>query len=112
ACAGHADAGALRWLDLPPAGTLAQARALLRDLGALGPDGRVTAHGRAMATLGIAPRLAHLVLRGAALGMATLACEVAALLAERDILRREAAEHDADLASRVDALRRGERGTA
>lgn len=110
ACAGHADASALRWLDLPPAGTLAQARTLLRDLGALGPDGRVTSHGRAMATLGIAPRLAHLVLRGAALGMATLACDVAALLAERDILRREAAEHDADLASRVDALRRGERG--
>ncbi|HRQ79084.1 MAG TPA: ATP-dependent helicase HrpB [Gemmatimonadaceae bacterium] len=109
ACAGHADAAALRWLDLPPAGTLAQARALLRDLGALGPDGRVTAHGRAMAALGIAPRLAHLVLRGAALGMATLACEVAALLAERDILRREAAEHDADLATRVDALRRGTR---
>lgn len=109
--AGHADASALRWLDLPPAGTFAQARTLLRDLGALGPDGRVTSHGRAMATLGIAPRLAHLVLRGAALGMATLACEVAALLAERDILRRDAAEHDADLATRVDALRRGERGS-
>ncbi len=110
ACAGHADAQALRWLDAPPSGTLTQARALLRDLGALADDGRVTAHGRAMATLGIAPRLAHLVLRGGAMGMATLACEVAALLAERDILRREAAEHDADLATRVDLLRRGGRG--
>jgi ATP-dependent helicase HrpB len=110
ACAGHAEATALRWLDAPPAGALAQARQLLRDLGALDGDGRVTAHGRLMAGLGITPRLAHLVLRGAALGMATLACEVAALLAERDILRRDAAEHDADLASRVDALRRGSRG--
>lgn len=129
ACAGVTDASALRWLDLPPAGALAQARALLTDLGALqaidaidangandanaagvvsGAAGRVTAHGRAMAALGISPRLAHLVLAGAARGMATLACELAALLAERDILRREAAQQDADLRSRVEALR--ERG--
>lgn len=107
ACAGHADASALRWLDAPPAGTLAQARALLKDLGALDADGRITAHGRAMADLGVAPRLAHLALRGAALGLATLSCEVAALLSERDVLRRDAAEHDADLATRVEALRSG-----
>jgi ATP-dependent helicase HrpB len=105
ACAGVSEASALAWLDQPPAGALAQGRTLLRDLGALDAEGRVTAHGRAMATLGIAPRLAHLVLIGAAQGMATLACEVAALLAERDILRRDAAEHDADLRTRVDALR-------
>lgn len=107
ACAGHADASALRWLDAPPAGTLAQARALLKDLGALEADGRITAHGRAMADLGVAPRLAHLALRGAALGLATLSCEVAALISERDVLRRDAAEHDADLATRVEALRSG-----
>ena len=105
ACAGVADAGALRWLDAPPAGALAQARAVLADLGALGPDGRVTAHGRAMASLGLPPRLAHLVLRGAAMGCATLAAEVAALLAERDILRREAAALDADVRTRVEAVR-------
>ncbi|MBX7119491.1 MAG: ATP-dependent helicase HrpB, partial [Gemmatimonadaceae bacterium] len=66
AVAGIADAGALAWLDAPPAGALAQARALLTDLGALGPDGRATPHGRAMAGLGLTPRLAHLVLIGAA----------------------------------------------
>jgi ATP-dependent helicase HrpB len=105
ACVGVADASSLAWLDQPPAGALAQGRALLRELAALDAAGRVTAHGRAMAALGIAPRLAHLVLLAAEQGMATLGCEVAALLAERDILRRESAEHDADLASRVDALR-------
>lgn len=109
ACAGVSDASALAWMDQPPAGALAQGRALLRELGALDVDGRATAHGRAMASLGIAPRLAHLVLIGASQGMATLACEVAALLAERDILRRDAAEHDADLRTRVDALRGRER---
>ncbi len=110
ACAGVADAAALRWLDRPPAGALAQGRALLTDLGALDRTGRVTAHGRAMAALGIAPRLAHLVLVGAARGAATLACELAALLAERDILRRESAAHDADIRTRVDALRDRTRG--
>lgn len=110
ACAGIADVAALRWLDRPPAGALAQGRALLTDLGALDRTGRVTAHGRAMAALGIAPRLAHLVLVGAARGAATLACELAALLAERDILRRESAAHDADIRTRVDALRDRARG--
>jgi ATP-dependent helicase HrpB len=112
ACAGIADASDLRWLDAPPAGALAQGRALLRDLGAMDAAGRVTAHGRAMAALGIAPRLAHLVLMGAARGEAVLACDVAALLAERDILRRDAAEVDADLRTRVEALRGDLRGLA
>lgn len=110
ACAGVADARALRWLDAPPAGALAQGRALLADLGALDANGRVTPHGRAMAALGIAPRLAHLVLAGAGRGCATLACELAALLAERDVLRRDAAEFDADISTRVEALRGRERG--
>ncbi len=112
ACAGIADPSDLRWLDAPPAGALAQGRALLRDLGATDHAGRITPHGRAMAALGIAPRLAHLVLMGAARGTAMLACEVAALLAERDILRREVAEHDADVRTRVEALRGDVRGLA
>lgn len=110
ACAGVADPRALRWLDAPPAGALAQGRALLADLGALDASGRVTPHGRAMAALGIAPRLAHLVLIGASRGCATLSCELAALLAERDVLRREAAEYDAEISTRVEALRGRDRG--
>ena len=110
ACAGIADASTLRWLDRPPVGALAQGRALLADLGALDRAGRVTAHGRAMAAFGVAPRLAHMVLTGASRGAATLACELAALLAERDLLRRESAAHDNDLRTRVDALRDRARG--
>ncbi|MDH5233367.1 MAG: ATP-dependent helicase HrpB, partial [Gemmatimonadota bacterium] len=105
ACAGIDDPSALRWLDPPPAGALAAGRALLTDLGARDTRGVVTPHGRAMAALGLTPRLAHLVLTGSALGCATLACEVAALIAERDVLLRDAAERDADLRTRLDALR-------
>ena len=105
ACAGVGDPAALRWLDTPPAGALAAGRALLTELGALEASGRATPHGRAMAELGLTPRLAHLVLVGASLGCATLSCELAALIAERDVLHRDAAEHDADLRTRLDALR-------
>jgi ATP-dependent helicase HrpB len=110
ACAGVRDAGSLRWSDAPPAGTLAQARGLLLELGATDRDGGATPHGRAMAALGVAPRLAHAALVGGAGGLATLACEIAALLAERDVLHREAAVLDADIRTRLLALR--DRGRA
>jgi ATP-dependent helicase HrpB len=96
----------LRWLDAPPAAALAQARALLRRLGALGADGAVTSHGRAMAGLGLHPRLAHMALKARELGLQGLGCELAALLGERDVLRAaEGAAPNADLRLRVEALR-------
>jgi ATP-dependent helicase HrpB len=66
-----------------------------------------------MASLGTHPRLAHLLLRGRALGHGALAADLAALLAERDLLGSVGPEGgagsgtDADLRSRVDALRSG-----
>lgn len=76
----------LRWLDVPPAAAYAQARELLDRLGALVADGRLSAHGRAMAEVPAHPRIAHLLLRGHALGLGPLACDVAALLGDRDVL--------------------------
>ncbi|MCU0618499.1 MAG: ATP-dependent helicase HrpB [Gemmatimonadaceae bacterium] len=110
ACAGIADPRTLRWLDTPPAAAFAQARALLHDLGALDGDGRVTAHGDAMARLGTHPRLAHMLLRAEALDATALACDVAAVLDERDPLRAPPGQPlDPDLALRVAALRDGRR---
>ena len=97
----------LIWLDVPPAASYAQAQQLLERLGALrdqqGHDWKLTAHGEAMAELPAHPRIAHLLLRGQALGLAEMACDVAALLGERDILRGAGA----DLHSRL-ALLSGE----
>src|SRR5262249_54264939 len=107
---GAGDGAALAWLDPPPAASLAAARALLRDLGALDAAGAITDEGRRMAGLGVHPRLAHMLLRGRALGMGDLAAEVAALLGERDILRSDARTRDADLRHRVDLLRTRARG--
>jgi len=103
------DAGALRWLDPPPAATLASARDLLRRLGALDEAGRVTAHGRAMQEFPAHPRLAHMLLKAGELGAAPLAAELAALLSDRDLLRAGGGprERDSDVRTRLDALRRG-----
>ncbi|MGE5675819.1 MAG: ATP-dependent helicase HrpB [Mycobacterium leprae] len=102
---GVPDPQALRWLDPPPAAAMSQARTLLQELGALSRDGSVTPHGRQMAELGLHPRLAHMLLRAIPLGHGALACELAALLSERDIFRNDALAPDADLRLRVLALR-------
>jgi ATP-dependent helicase HrpB len=95
----------LQWVTPPPATAMKQARGLLTNLQALEPNqtiGKITAHGRAMHALGTHPRLAHLLLEGKRLGFAALACDLAALLEERDPLPREAG---ADAMLRLEALR-------
>lgn len=101
---GTADPGELSWLTPPPAGAVAQARELLARLGAVDADGRVTEHGKQMAALALHPRLAHMLLRAVAFGLAEQACELGALLEERDLLRGPSGWRNADLRLRLDAL--------
>jgi ATP-dependent helicase HrpB len=105
---GIADPAALRWLDPPPSATFAQARDLLRSLDAIAAEGRVTEHGRALARMATHPRLAHMIVRGAELGLQTTALQIAAVLGERDFLRTQGQDRNVDLRFRVEALR-GER---
>ncbi len=75
------DGADLAFLTPPPEAALAEARALLADLGALDANGRITAHGRALVALPLHPRLGHmLILAGRD------AADLAALMAERDPL--------------------------
>ncbi len=104
-CWGAIDAAGLSWLDPPPAAPLAQARDLLRRLEAVDSAGRATAHGRALAKLGTHPRLAHMLVKAREHGAPRLACDLAAVLGERDILRADAGARDADLRLRVAVLR-------
>ncbi len=96
---------ALPWIDPPPAAGLLEARSTLTQLGALTDEdgGRLTAHGQAMAGLGLHPRLAELLLQGRQRGQDALACELAVLLSERDPLDRR--QHGCDLLARLDWLR-------
>jgi ATP-dependent helicase HrpB len=99
---GARNADELRWLDAPPAASLAQARELLTTLDALDKDGAVTAMGREMAVTGLHPRLAHMLIRGRRAGQTALAAQLAAILSERDFLR---GQRDPDVRTRLELLR-------
>ncbi|WP_293576822.1 ATP-dependent helicase HrpB [Phaeobacter sp.] len=86
----------LPFLTAPPTGALQEAQGLLRMLGALDAQHRITDHGRALAKLPLHPRLGHMLQR-----FGPDAALLAALLAERDPLKGA----PADLALRLEALR-------
>lgn len=91
-------------LDPPPAATWQRSVLTLQRLGAL-EGGRISEHGRRMADLPLPPRLADLVLVGAELRMPRLACELAAILGDRDLVVADRNDPTSDLALRVRALR-------
>ncbi|WP_267381583.1 MULTISPECIES: ATP-dependent helicase HrpB [unclassified Sphingomonas] len=94
----------LRWIDPPPDAALAEARTRLEALEALDGDGRPTPHGRRIATLPMPPRLAHMLVRAAEIGLAGIAAEIAVLLGERGL-----GGNDPDLETRLRRWR-SERG--
>ncbi|MEK6201663.1 MAG: ATP-dependent helicase HrpB, partial [Desulfobulbaceae bacterium] len=96
------DPAGLRWLDPPPAGHFAQAQAVLLALGALDHQGRITPLGRKMSDLPAHPRLGLMLLTAAKHGATRLACDLAALLSERDILKGR--ERSADIEDRLHTL--------
>ncbi len=101
---GASEPDSLPWLDSPPEAAFRSARDLLVQLGALDDSGRVTAHGKEMARLGLHPRLAHMLLKGRRMGRLKPASELAALLSERDILHFPPGARDSDIRLRLDAL--------
>jgi ATP-dependent helicase HrpB len=98
---GARDASGLAFLDPPPGAAFAEARTLLERLQALDVQGAITAHGRALAGLPLAPRLAHMVVKGAASGAAKRAARIAALIGERGL-----GGNDVDLRHRLEQLDR------
>src|SRR3954447_13146058 len=91
---------ALAFLDPPPKGALAEARALLTELGAL-DDRRITEEGHALRRLPLPPRLARMVVDAAGEGAGALAADVAVVLTERGL-----GGDDVDLTQRVENFRR------
>jgi len=98
---GVSDPASLRWLDAPPAAAVAEARKRLTALEALDADGRITAHGKTLATLPLAPRIAHMLVRAGERGLARTAAEIAVLLGERGL-----GGQDNDLTLRLQRWRR------
>ena len=92
----------LTWLSPPPAGTVMQAKELLEQLGALEKN-KISIRGKEMLRLPTHPRIAHLLIEGRKSKQHSLACDIAALLEERDPLPKEAG---ADLVLRIEMLRK------
>lgn len=103
--AGVRDPAELKWLDAPPAGAFKQAVDLLKQLGALDAEGRITTHGRELAGLPTHPRFGHLLVRARETQATHLGAELCALSEERDILRGEFGPPPADLRLRLELLR-------
>jgi ATP-dependent helicase HrpB len=82
---GESDPRRLPFLDPPPTAALDEARRRLLTLGAIDSEGRVTAHGRAIAALPLEPRLAHMLLDARDRGFGAAAADVAVLLTERGL---------------------------
>ena len=95
-------------------GVRSGAAALVRGRGA-GRRRGVTRHGRRMAELPMHPRLAHMVLAAMDAGAGGAACDLAALLSERDFVPFASGEQDSDLRLRLEImhdLRAGKRPEA
>ena len=82
---GVSDPATLAFLDPPPAPALNEARSLLRELGALDGDGRITDEGKSLRALALPPRLARMIVDSHRLGAGAEAAEIAAVLTERGL---------------------------
>ena len=106
---GESDVAALPWLTTPPLHAVVAARQLLLSLSAVDDAGVITPLGKRMAQLPCHPRISRMILHAASLGdeasdSVALACDIAALLEERDPLLH--LEGDTDMAGRISLLRK------
>jgi len=98
---GVSDPASLAFLDSPPTPALNEARTLLRELGALDGDGRITAEGKSLRALALPPRLARMIVDSHRLGAGREAAAIAAVLTERGL-----GGDSVDLDARLDQFRR------
>jgi ATP-dependent helicase HrpB len=98
---GVSDPAKLSFLDPPPAPALKEAKNLLRELGALDRDGRITAEGKSLRALALPPRLARMIVDSHRLSAGEAAAEIAAVLTERGL-----GGDSVDLDARLDSFRR------
>ena len=98
---GVSDPSTLAFLDAPPAPALKEARSLLRELGAIDGDGRITPEGQSLRALALPPRLARMIVDSHRWGAAEPAAKIAAILTERGL-----GGDSVDLDIRLDQFRR------
>ena len=97
---GANDIEALPWLTLPPRGNVYQAQALLESLGAI-RNGSITELGKRMSRIPCHPRISRILVADD--NLKSLACDIAALLEEKDPLSH--LTDDSDIFTRITHLR-------
>ncbi len=97
---GANDIEALPWLTLPPRGNVYQAQALLESLGAV-RNGSITELGKRMSRIPCHPRISRILVADD--NLKSLACDIAALLEEKDPLSH--LTDDSDIFTRITHLR-------
>lgn len=101
---GITDPGELKWLDPPRQGGVDRARQLLGQLGITDTKGAISTMGREVAQLPLHPRLALMLIRGRKKGLGGMACRLAALLQNRDLLYARGREQSVDIEDRLQIL--------
>ncbi len=101
---GVGDPSLLLWLDPPRSGPYRQARELLHSLKAVNDSGGITDIGRQLAALPIHPRLGYMLLMAQKMHQVPLACDIAAILSERDNARRDVGNCSVDIRLRLSLL--------
>ncbi|SFG11446.1 ATP-dependent helicase HrpB [Neptunomonas qingdaonensis] len=82
---GYSEYQDINWLTPPPMPHFLSAKATLASLGLIDSQGKVTALGDKAAGIGVTPRLAAMLLKAEGGIEKGVACELAALLSDRDI---------------------------
>ncbi len=108
---GETDVENLPWLTPPPKCNVARAGNELRALHAISAEGQITPLGRKMAAMPCHPRISRMILQARNAQEKSLACDIAAILEEKDVMAQES-NACSDLLLRVSALQDARRRNA
>lgn len=100
---GESDIESLPWMTTPERDAIYRAKALLRSLGAIDAKGATTEIGKQMVGLPCHPRVSRMILHAKDNRQKSLACDIAALLEEKDPMNDN---QDSDISFRISALRK------
>lgn len=100
---GENDIESLPWMTMPERDAVYRAKTLLQNLGAIDAKGTITNMGKKMSSLPCHPRISRMILHANDNKKKLLACDIAALLEEKDPFVDSS---DTDVSLRISALRR------
>lgn len=100
---GESDAMSLPWITAPERDAVFRASTLLQRLGAIDASGILTQMGKQMVALPCHPRVSRMMLRAGDDRKKSLACDIAALLEEKDVMSNSL---DTDITLRISELRK------